>query len=299
MQYVEEDNMLFFYIIIGMIVSVLFLGVSAAYDLLYYTWMFILIAFIIYYLDFLILRLYENNDIDRKSLKIPLIFTCDGIILFITMRYAYKYAVNGIINWGGFLYKNHYILFCVISIISIILLLIGVIWLFKNIFYNIYRFIKDMQNHDKTNLKCRLLNIIPYAVILVCFLVVCTINYAFVTSSEKKIHIAQEQSVGKTYDDIKGMSGGFGINVPYTRYVVKIIDNNTLSYSQGTYRYINDSGWQADNIEETAEYKYSYEVKFGGRIFIVFNDNRYRVHLTDSNEIESISLEHPERVLKE
>ena len=128
---------------------------------------------------------------------------------------------------------------------------------------------------------------------------VCAVNYVFVTSSEKKIHIAQEQSVGKTYDDIKGMTGGFGINVPYTRYVVKIIDNNTLSYSQGTYRYIKESGWQADNIEETAEYKYSYEVKFGGRIFIVFNDNRYRVHLSDSNEIESISLEHPKRVLKE
>ena len=288
---------MFFYIIIGMIVCVLILGVSFVYDVLYYTWIYLLVGVGIYYLDYLIMHLYENDSVDRKSLRIPLLLICDGIIIYAVMRYAYKYAVHGIRNWGGFLYKNHHTTFCVIVLISIILLLLGTLWFLKNVTYNIYHLIKDIRAKKKENVINRLDNIKPYAIIGACFLIVFGVNHMLVTHNRQKILIAQEPSIGRTYDDIKGMNGGFAINEPYTRYVVEIIDDQILRYSEGNYTYTKSSGWKANHIEITSEYQYEYEVYFGGRIFIIFIGNRYRVYLSDSGDIESISLEYPKIML--
>lgn len=76
-------------------------------------------------------------------------------------------------------------------------------------------------------------------------------------------------------------------------------DDQTLRYSEGNYTYIKGSGWKANHIEITSEYQYEYEyeVYFGGRIFIIFNGNRYRGYLSDYGDIESISLEYPKIML--
>lgn len=63
-----------------------------------------------------------------------------------------------------FNYKNHYTTFCVIVLIFIILLLLGMIWLLKNVTYNIYHLIKDIRTKKKENVINRLDNIKPYAI---------------------------------------------------------------------------------------------------------------------------------------
>lgn len=109
-------------------------------------------------------------------------------------------------------------------------------------------------------------------------------------SSQKKLESIKADAIGNTYSDTSGGSVMFNGDKK-DRITVKIIDEDTLSYTRGNYtlRISSKEGggystsWKQNEIYETAEYEYTFSTSLFGKITLEFNGRSYEVEIDDDD----------------
>lgn len=129
--------------------------------------------------------------------------------------------------------------------------------------------------------------IIAFAAVVVVFVVATIFMNA---SSQKKLAFIKSDAIGNTYSDTSGGSVMFSGDKK-DRITVKIIDEDTLSYTRGNYTLSvssKDGGgystsWNQNEIYETAEYEYTFLTSLFGKITLEFNGRIYEVEIDDDD----------------
>lgn len=124
------------------------------------------------------------------------------------------------------------------------------------------------------------------AVAVVLVLVAISLN----ASSQKKLAFIKSDAIGNTYSDTSGGSVMFNGDEK-DRITVKIIDEDTLSYTRGNYiLHISSkegggysTSWKQNEIYETAEYEYTFSSSLFGKITLEFNGKSYEVEIDDDD----------------
>lgn len=124
------------------------------------------------------------------------------------------------------------------------------------------------------------------AVAVVLVLAVISLN----ASSQEKLEFIKSDAIGNTYSDTSGGSVMFNGDKK-DRITVKIIDEDTLSYTRGNYTlviYSKEGGgysmsWSQNEIYETSEYEYTFSTSLFGKVTLEFNGRSYEVEIDDDD----------------
>lgn len=117
-------------------------------------------------------------------------------------------------------------------------------------------------------------------------------------SSQEKLAFIKSDAIGNTYSDTSGntfMFSGDRID----RITIKIVDEDTLSYTHGNYTLHVSSkedgsystSWSENEIYESAEYEYTFSTSLFGKVTLEFNGRSYEVEIDDDDgTIDSVKL---------
>ena len=133
------------------------------------------------------------------------------------------------------------------------------------------------------------------AAVVVCVIIVSII--AMNSNSQDKLAFAKSDAIGNTYSDTSGSSVMFN-GEKHDRIIVKIKDENTLSYTRGNYTLRVSNGnngysmsWQENEIYESRDYEYTLSTSLFGKITLTFNGKSYDVSIDDDDgTISSINF---------
>lgn len=127
--------------------------------------------------------------------------------------------------------------------------------------------------------------IIVAVVITVLIISVIALN----ANSQQKLDFVKLDAIGNTYSDTSGSWGMFN-GEERDRIIVKIKDENTLSYTRGSYTmevYEDGDGYSSEWIEneiyESCDYEYSFSTSLFGKITLEFNGKSYEVDIDDDD----------------
>lgn len=155
---------------------------------------------------------------------------------------------------------------------------------------------KNAINKAKAEAKAHSLATIRKIIIaaVVCVVIVSVI--AMNSNSQDKLAFAKSDVIGNTYSDTSGSSVMFN-GEKHDRIIVKIKDENTLSYTRGNYTLRVSNGnngysmsWQENEIYESRDYEYTLSTSLFGKITLTFNGKSYDVSIDDDGTISSINF---------
>ena len=135
--------------------------------------------------------------------------------------------------------------------------------------------------------------IIAAVVIVVLVASVTTLN----ANSQQKLEFVKSDAIGNTYSDTSGSWGMFN-GEERDRIIVKIKNENTLTYTRGNYSLRISEGsngystkWVENEIYESRDYEYSFSTSLFGKITLEFNGKSYEVSIDDEDgTISSINF---------
>lgn len=114
--------------------------------------------------------------------------------------------------------------------------------------------------------------------------------FALNASSQDKLEFIKADAVGNTYSDTSGGSVMFHGDKK-DRIIVKIKDENILSYTRGNYTLQVSSkagggystSWKQNEIYESNDYEYKFSTSLFGKITLEFNGKSYEVEIDDDD----------------